>query len=317
MTAPAEPQSRLRFARAAIDGLPVDGLVHGGIFTPLDEFDLGARTSFADLLPDWPRNLRQLRRSVRQLRASRHDLAAQQADDAIPEGTILAPVEPRQIFQVALNYRDHAVEAGQPVPRSPFVFAGLPSAICGPRDDVVLPRVGQHDWELELGVVIGRRARHVSRAEAADCIAGYIIANDLTTRDRLRRPEPGRIDYLAAKNAPTFLPVGPYVVPADEVDVAAGLPMVLAVNGEVMQRGSTADMVFDVPDLIAALAADVELLPGDLLLTGTPAGTGQARGRFLRPGDVMTATIGGLGAQRNRCVGENLAAPSLGEAARD
>ena len=305
MAVPAEPPPRLRFARAAIGGVPVDGLVHAGTFVRLDALEVGGLTSFDGLLPDWRRNLRRLRRALGHLRAAPHDLAARHLDEAVADGRLLAPVEPRQIFQVALNYRDHAAEAGQPVPQSPFVFAGLPSAICGPRDDVVLPRVGQHDWELELGVVIGRRVRHVSRAQAADCIAGYTIVNDLTTRDRLRRPEPGRMDYLAAKNAPTFLPVGPYVVPADEADLAAGLPMTLSVNGEVMQRGSTRDMVFDIPSLIAALSADVELLPGDLLLTGTPAGTGQARGRFLRPGDVMTATIGELGEQRNRCVAEH------------
>jgi 2-keto-4-pentenoate hydratase/2-oxohepta-3-ene-1,7-dioic acid hydratase in catechol pathway len=175
--------------------------------------------------------------------------------------------------------------------------------MCGPCDDVVLPPTGQHDWELELGVVIRRRGRHVDRTEAADCIAGYTIANDLTTRDRLRRAGADRTDYLAAKNPPTFLPTGPFLVPADEVDPAR-LSMTLSVNGQVMQQGSTANMVFDVPSLIAALSAQVELLPGDLLLTGTPAGTGHARGRFLQPGDVIEAAIGDLGHQRNRCVAE-------------
>jgi len=310
MTTPAEALPRLRFARAAIGGVPVDGLVHAGTFVRLDSFDSGGTTTFVSLLPDWRRNLGRLRHALSHLSTAEHDLASRPVDEAAVDGSLLAPVEPRQIFQVALNFRDHAAEAGQPLPQSPFVFAGLPSAICGARDDVVLPPVGQHDWELELGVVIGHRVRHARRAEAADCIAGYTIVNDLTTRDRLRRPEPGRMDYLAAKNAPTFLPVGPYVVPADEVDVAAGLPMTLSVNGQVMQRGSTADMVFDVPSLIAALSADVELLPGDLLLAGTPAGTGQARGRFLRPGDVMTATIGELGEQRNRCVAEHRRSPA-------
>jgi 2-keto-4-pentenoate hydratase/2-oxohepta-3-ene-1,7-dioic acid hydratase in catechol pathway len=276
--------------------VPADGVVSGGRFIPLGAFASLDGVTIADLLPAWPRNLGVLR------------AALAGGPGADPAGSwpasgirLLPPVTPPQIFQVALNYADHAAEMALPIPQQPFVFAGLPSALCGACDDVVLPLAGQHDWELELAVVIRRRARHVDRAGAADCIAGYTIANDLTTRDRLRRPEAGRTDYVAAKNPPTFLPTGPFLVPADEVD-AARLPMTLSVNGEVMQLGSTATMVFDVPDLIATLSAQVELLPGDLLLTGTPAGTGHARGRFLRPGDLIEAAIGGLGQQRNRCV---------------
>ena len=119
------------------------------------------------------------------------------------------------------------------------------------------------------------------------------------------------MDYLAAKNPPTFLPTGPFLVPGDEVD-AARLPLTLSVNGQVMQQGSTADMVFGVPSLIAELSTQVELLPGDLLLTGTPAGTGHARGRFLQPGDVIEAAIGDLGQQRNRCVAEQAPPAGIG-----
>jgi len=300
------PGRQLRFARALSPaGAPADGVVSGGRFIPLTAFvSLGAVT-ITDLLPGWEQNLALLRGA----------LDGQPGRDAArswPASStrLLPPVTPRQIFQVALNYADHAAEMALPIPQQPFVFAGLPSALCGPYDDVLLPLSGQHDWELELGVVIRRRVRHADTAEAAGCIAGYTIANDLTTRDRLRRAGPGRMDYLAAKNPPTFLPTGPFLVPGDEVD-AARLPLTLSVNGQVMQQGSTATMVFDVPGLIAALSAQVELLPGDLLLTGTPAGTGHARGRFLQPGDLIEAAIGDLGQQRNRCVAEQ--APGSGK----
>ncbi|MGI8449665.1 MAG: fumarylacetoacetate hydrolase family protein, partial [Streptosporangiaceae bacterium] len=280
-------------------------VVSGGRFIPLGAFASLDGITLTDLLPGWRHNLAVLRRA----------LAGQPGLDppgSWPAGRtrLLPPVTPRQIFQVALNYADHAAEMTLPLPQQPFVFAGLPSALCGPYDDVVLPPAGQHDWELELAVVIRRRARHVDRAEAADYIAGYTIANDLTTRDRLRQAGAGRTDYLAAKNPPTFLPTGPFLVPADEVD-AARLPLTLSVNGQVMQHGTTATMVFDVPSLIAALSAQVELLPGDLFLTGTPAGTGHARGRYLQPGDLIEAAIGDLGQQRNRCVAEQ--APGSGK----
>jgi 2-keto-4-pentenoate hydratase/2-oxohepta-3-ene-1,7-dioic acid hydratase in catechol pathway len=294
VTAPGLP---LRFARALTPaGAPAEGVVSGGRFIPLDAFTSLDGATLTDLLPGWRHNLAVLRSALA-------GPAGPDPPGSWPAGRtrLLPPVTPRQIFQVALNYADHAAEMTLPLPQQPFVFAGLPSAVCGPYDDVVLPPAGQHDWELELAVVIRRRARHVDRAEAADCIAGYTIANDLTTRDRLRQAGPGRTDYLAAKNPPTFLPTGPFVVPGDEVD-AARLRLTLSVNGEVMQQGTTATMVLDVPSLIAALSAQVELLPGDLLLTGTPAGTGSARGRFLQPGDLIEAAIGGLGQQRNRCV---------------
>ncbi len=291
------PGGQLRLARALTPGgTAADGVVSGSRFIPLSEFASLGGVTITDLLPGWPENLDVLRAAL----AGRGD--RDRAGSWLVSTTrLLPPVTPRQIFQVALNYADHAAEMALPIPQHPFVFAGLPSALCGPCDDVVLPPAGQHDWELELAVIIRRRARHVDRAEAAGCIAGYTIANDLTTRDRLRRPEAGRTDYLAAKNPPTFLPTGPFLVPADEVD-AARLPMTLSVNGQVMQHGSTATMIFDVPSLIAMLSAQVELLPGDLLLTGTPAGTGYARGRFLQPGDLIEAAIGDLGQQRNRCV---------------
>lgn len=248
-----------------------------------------------------------------------------------------APVEPRQVFQSGANYRSHVVqlrvaharrqdpdadalsreaadalsrEAAESMDRrvaadAPYVFIGLPGAICGPYDDVVLPDTGDlHDWELELAVVIARRAYRIGVSEAMDHVAGYTICNDITTRDRVFRPDLPAIgtDWLAGKNAPTFLPTGPYLVPAPFVARPDDLRIVLTLNGDTMQDETTSDMVFGIDRLIAHVAAITPLLPGDLLLTGSPAGNGIHHGRLLRPGDVMRAGITGLGEQRSRCV---------------
>ncbi|MDT7631991.1 MAG: hypothetical protein QOI50_3921 [Pseudonocardiales bacterium] len=242
------------------------------------------------------------------------------------------PVSPERVFQSGANYRTHVIDliVAQKIGQhdgedpaalraraaeamdaraargTPYVFRGLPSAITGSFDDVVLPARGtEHDWELELGVVIGRPAYRVHRDQALEHVAGYTIVNDVTTRDLVFRPDvPGiGTDWLASKNAPTFSPTGPFLVPAAFVDPAA-LRVRLRLNGEVMQDGPTSDMIFDVARLVEHTSAITELRPGDLLMTGSPAGNGAHHGRFLRPGDVMEGEITGLGTQRNRCVGE-------------
>ena len=250
----------------------------------------------------------------------------------------LPPVmPPGQIFQAGANYRTHVLDllaaaerrgdssdgvgtTDRPRARraldersrtgEPFVFQGSANAMVGAEDDVVLPADGsQPDWELELVAVIGRRARRIRREHALGCVAGYTIANDLTLRDRLERPDvPGGIDWLAAKNAPTFLPVGPLLVPAAHVPDPMDLRITLTVNGRVMQDESTADMLFGVARLIEYLSTVGELRPGDLVLTGSPAGNGSHHGVFLSPGDVIDGAISGLGRQRNRCVAEPLEA---------
>jgi 2-keto-4-pentenoate hydratase/2-oxohepta-3-ene-1,7-dioic acid hydratase in catechol pathway len=249
--------------------------------------------------------------------------------------TTLPPVQPTQVFQSGANYRTHVIEllAAQQAddrpgettaePRAaaitderaatgmPYVFAGLPTAICGPCDDVVLPAGGtQHDWELELAAVIGRPARRVHHDVALSYVAGYTIVNDITTRDRVYRPDiPGiGTDWLASKNAPTFLPTGPYLVPAAFIGDPMKLRIVLRLNGDTMQDACTAEMIFDIARLIDYASSLVELLPGDLLLTGSPAGNGIHHSRFLRPGDVMEGEITELGMQRNRCVADQPAA---------
>jgi 2-keto-4-pentenoate hydratase/2-oxohepta-3-ene-1,7-dioic acid hydratase in catechol pathway len=188
----------------------------------------------------------------------------------------------------------------------PLVFAGLPSSICGPDDDVHLRADAQrNDWELELAAVIGRPGRNVPREDALDCVAGWTIVNDLTARDHVPRSDAGpvSVDWLRSKCAPTYKPTGPYVVPAACVDDPQDLTITLKLNGETMQHESTADMVFDVASIVAYLSREVQLLPGDVVLTGSPAGNGTHHGRFRRAGDRLEAEITGLGVQRNRCVG--------------
>ena len=243
---------------------------------------------------------------------------------------VRAPYRPGQVFQSGANYKKHVVDlmvAAEAQKGStdldevrrtmtelmqhradsgtPYVFIGLASSICGPYDDVILPDTGsQHDWELELAVVIGSRAYQVDRDAAMEHVAGYMIANDLTTRDRIFRPDMPALgtDWLAGKNAPTFLPLGPWFVPRQFVPDPMDLRITLTLNGDTMQNEATADMIFDVPRLIEHISAITPLEPGDLVLTGSPAGNGAHYGRYLRPGDVMESTITGLGRQRNVCV---------------
>ncbi|MFE9682054.1 fumarylacetoacetate hydrolase family protein [Streptomyces sp. NPDC006285] len=245
-----------------------------------------------------------------------------------------APVEPRQVFQSGANYRQHVIdlhvahrdpaddrpeeerraEAAEIMDRRatddlPYVFIGLPSAITGPYDDVVLPAWAEKpDWELELAAVIGRPAHRVSVEEALEHVAGYTIANDLTDRASVFRRDMPQIgtDWLRSKNAPGFTPLGPWIVPAAAVADPGDLRLVLNLNGETMQDESTKDMIFDVARMVSYASQSAELLPGDLVLTGSPAGNGMHWGRLLRDGDVMDGSITGLGAQRTRCVAETV-----------
>jgi 2-keto-4-pentenoate hydratase/2-oxohepta-3-ene-1,7-dioic acid hydratase in catechol pathway len=193
---------------------------------------------------------------------------------------------------------------------TPFFFLKSQSAVTGPFDRIVLPEdAEQPDWELELAAVIGRTARRVSRERALDYVAGYTIANDITRRERVnRRAGDARemgMDWVAAKCAPTFLPLGPYLVPAAYVGDPQALRITLKLNGAVMQDESTADMIFGVARLIEHLSNIVELQPGDIICTGSPAGNGAHYGRFLRSGDVLEGTITGLGTQRTVCTDES------------
>lgn len=255
---------------------------------------------------------------------------------ALAELRPLVPLQPvGQIFQTAANYRKHvfdllaAAEArgddsdgvtdgaardearrlmdARAAKGRPFVFLGSAHAVVGATDDIILPaNSAQSDWELELAAVIGRAGRGVPAERALDLVAGYTICNDLTSRDALARWDTGAlgIDWLAGKNSPSFLPTGPLLVPATHVGDPQDLRIRLSVNGRTMQDESTSDMLFEVARLIAYVSTVAEVRPGDIVLTGSPAGNGAAHGVFLSPGDVMEGSITGLGTQRNRCVAE-------------
>lgn len=304
---------------------PFSGLVVGDrVLRLVDDGLVKGPATYVALLEDWAAVAPRL-----------GELAAEAtAADGIPLADLrtLAPVQPRQVFQAGANYRSHVAQvivssAGPDDPRSeeelrrhaeavmdetarggsPFVFVSLPTAICGPDDDVVLPtETAQVDWEAELAVVIGSRTHRVPRERALEHVAGYTVCNDISARDLQFPPQHKALggDWLRAKSRPTFLPTGPFLVPADRIPDHRQLRITLDLNGERRQDDVPANMLFDVPALIASVSAAVTLLPGDLLLTGSPAGNGGHWKRWLQPGDVMEAAIEGLGGQRNRCVAQ-------------
>lgn len=225
--------------------------------------------------------------------------------DALPviaaEGLrIGAPVaRPGKIVCIGLNYSDHAAESGAEVPAEPVVFMKAANTMVGPYDEVLVPRNSlKTDWEVELAVIIGKRARYLgSREEALDVIAGYAVANDVSEREfQLERG--GQWDK--GKSCETFNPLGPWLVTADEVADPQNLTMRLSVNGEVRQDGATKNMIFDVAEIVRYLSQFMVLDPGDVINTGTPAGVamGMPGQPYLRAGDVMELEIEGLGRQR-------------------
>ncbi|EKX62049.1 FAH family protein [Streptomyces ipomoeae 91-03] len=225
-----------------------------------------------------------------------------------PGGRPPPPDDPRTVEEARAEIA--AVMDRRAAEDLPYVFIGLPSTITGPYDDVVLPSwAKQPDWELELAAVIARPAHRVSVEEALEYVAGYTIANDLTDRATVFRRDMKAIgtDWLRCKNAPGFTPLGPWLVPAGSIADPGDLRVTLKLNGETMQDESTKDMLFGVARLVSYISQTARLLPGDLVLTGSPAGNGIHWGRLLRDGDVMEGSITGLGVQRTRCVEEGTA----------
>lgn len=208
-----------------------------------------------------------------------------------------------KIVAIGLNYRDHAIESNLPIPTEPMMFMKAVTSLSGPNDDVMLPEGATHgDWEVELGVVIGRTCRYVAEADALDHVAGYVLANDVS--ERFNQKERGT-QWSKGKGHDTFCPVGPWLVTPDEIGDPQALDMRLDVNGVRMQTGNTRTMIFGVAELIAYVSRFVTLLPGDLLITGTPPGVGEGKKPekiFLKPGDVMELAIDKLGAQRQQVV---------------
>ena len=207
-----------------------------------------------------------------------------------------------KFIAIGLNYADHAAESGMPIPAEPVVFMKANNALCGPNDDVEKPRGSTKlDWEVELAVVIGTRAKYVSEADALKHVAGYAVCNDVSERafqiERLGQ-------WTKGKSHDTFGPLGPWLVTTDEMPDPHNLGMWLDVNGQRCQTGSTATMIFKVPKIVAYLSEMMTLNPGDIVTTGTPPGVGMGMKppKFLNAGDIVTLGIDGLGAQRQTIV---------------
>jgi 2-keto-4-pentenoate hydratase/2-oxohepta-3-ene-1,7-dioic acid hydratase in catechol pathway len=222
----------------------------------------------------------------------------------LPVGTILPPVEPPAIYCVGLNYADHAAEVKMAPPEFPIVFTKAVTSLVGHRGAIVLPRVapGEVDYEAELAVVIGREAKNVDEKDALSHVLGYCIANDVTARRWQGKRGGGQ--WARAKSFDTFLPCGPYLTPAAAVPNPQDLKIRTLVNGELVQDGHTGQMLVPVARLIAFLSQGTTLLPGTMILTGTPAGVGYTRGKFLQRGDTVSISIDGLGMLSNTCVDE-------------
>ena len=203
---------------------------------------------------------------------------------------------------VGLNYADHAAETGAPIPKEPILFNKAPSCVVGPNDDVVIPRGSlKTDWEVELAIVIGSRASYVAEHNALDHVAGYCVCNDVSERDyQIERSG----QWMKGKGCATFGPLGPWLVTKDEIGDVQKLSMWLDVNGERMQKGSTATMIFGVKHLVSYISHFMILRPGDVITTGTPPGVGMGMKpqRFLKAGDTVSLGIEGLGQQAQRIV---------------
>jgi 2,4-didehydro-3-deoxy-L-rhamnonate hydrolase len=208
-----------------------------------------------------------------------------------------------KFIAIGLNYSDHAAEAGMPIPKEPIVFMKATTCIQGPNDDVMLPKGSvKTDWEVELGIVIGTKAQYVSQKDALNFVAGYTLINDLSEREYQLERGP---QWDKGKGCDTFGPIGPWLVTKDEVTTVQKLSMWLDVNGQRLQTGNTKTMVFGAAKIVSYVSQFMTLLPGDVITTGTPPGVGMGvkkdgkpAPRYLKPGDVMTLGIEGLGEQR-------------------
>nr|WP_295129808.1 fumarylacetoacetate hydrolase family protein [uncultured Roseateles sp.] len=257
-------------------------------------------------IADWPQSAP----AIAALAAKALSLAASGEIKPLAEQSyrLCTPYRPGRIFGAASNYAEHAKEMGtQLAPRSesaPYVFMKADTSVVATEEDVVKPaNTEKLDWEVELGVVIGKECRHVSVEQAYEVIAGYTVFNDISARDLNRRSDfPFTHDWFRGKSFDTFGPMGPWLVPRECIAEPQKLRMRLTVNEETMQDDSTEGMIFNIAEQIAYLSSMLTLKPGDLIATGTPTGVGMARGRFLQAGDVMQASIDQIGSIRNRVV---------------
>ena len=221
---------------------------------------------------------------------------AETAEERVPlaEATLCAPIpDAHKIICMGLNYRDHAEETGQEIPAAPMWFAKFANSLTGSGEPIVLPAAHAEfvDYEAELALVIGRTARNVNVGEALSYVAGAMPFNDVSARDLQLQNQL----WASGKAIDTFAPCGPALVTLDEIDNLAALELRTRINGEVLQQGTTANLIFGPAELVAWLSRTITLLPGDVIATGTPAGVGAAQGRFLRDGDTVEVEIDGLG----------------------
>jgi 2-keto-4-pentenoate hydratase/2-oxohepta-3-ene-1,7-dioic acid hydratase in catechol pathway len=248
-----------------------------------------------------------------------HELFERGVDwiDALPEPTaeqwvpapdrlLPAVPTPEKVICIGLNYRDHALESGSEIPSQPVVFSKFATSIIGHGDEIKLPRVSAEvDYEAELVVIIGRRGKHVSESEAMDYVFGYTCGHDVSARDWQKGTPGGQ--WLLGKTFDTFAPIGPCLVTTKEISDPGDLRIRMHLNDDVVQDSSTAQLIFNIPQLIAHLTQIVTLSPGDVIFTGTPPGVGAARKPplFLQPGDVCSVQIDGIGKLTNTCVAES------------
>ena len=221
---------------------------------------------------------------------------------------LLAPIDPRAIFCIGLNYKSHAAETGMELPQHPVVFMKNPASVTGPDSDIVIPGCcalePEVDYEAELAVVIGRAAKDVTPEDALDHVLGYTCANDVSARRWQKHAGGGQ--WVRGKSFDTFCPLGPALFTKDEIPSPQTLGVILALNDNTMQQGNTGDMIFSVARIISFLSQSTTLLPGTVILTGTPSGVGFTRNPpvFLKPGDMVKTTIGSMGTLVNKVVAD-------------
>lgn len=262
----------------------------------------GSRIDASGFGMDWDENFFADPANLDRLRSWAEENAA--SAPAVSDETRLGPAvsRPGKLICIGLNFSDHAEEAGMDIPAEPIVFFKATSAICGPNDDVVIPRGSEKtDWEVELAFVIGKKASYVSEEEALDHVAGYVLHNDYS--ERAFQLERGG-QWVKGKSCDTFAPLGPYVATSDEIADPENLAMWLKVNGETKQDGNSSKLIFGIAHLVSYLSQFMSLMPGDVVSTGTPPGVGMGfdPSQFLRPGDVTELGIEGLGSSRQVAV---------------